>query len=134
MKITEKKELTMNRSILGALVGIIMISGALFGQGTISGSVSDADGNALPGANVVVEGTTLGAAATLSGGYSINVPDGSYTVTASVVGYKSSSASVRVSGSNASANFTLESASVALGGVEVLAERVDNTSAIPFNE
>ena len=124
----------MNRSILGALVGIIMISGALFGQGTISGSVSDADGNALPGANVVVEGTTLGAAATLSGGYSINVPDGSYTVTASVVGYKSSSATVRVSGSNASANFTLESASVALGGVEVLAERVDNTSAIPFNE
>ena len=124
----------MNRSILGALVGIIMISGALFGQGTISGSVSDADGNALPGAHVVVEGTTLGAAATLSGGYSINVPDGSYTVTASVVGYKSSSATVRVSGSNASANFTLESASVALGGVEVLAERVDNTSAIPFNE
>ena len=124
----------MNRSILGALVGIIMISGALFGQGTISGSVSDADGNALPGANVVVEGTTLGAAATLSGGYSINVPDGSYTVTASVVGYKSSSATVRVSGSNASANFTLESASVALGGVEVLAERVDNTDAIPFNE
>jgi len=124
----------MNRSILGALVGIIMISGALFGQGTISGSVTDADGNTLPGANVVVEGTTLGAAATLSGGYTINVPDGSYTVTASVVGYKSSSASVRVSGSNASANFTLESASVALGGVEVLADRVDNTDAIPFNE
>jgi hypothetical protein len=111
-----------------------MISGALFGQGTISGSVTDADGNTLPGANVVVEGTTLGAAATLSGGYTINVPDGSYTVTASVVGYKSSSASVRVSGSNASANFTLESASVALGGVEVLADRVDNTDAIPFNE
>ena len=124
----------MNRSILGALVGIIMISGALFGQGTISGSVTDADGNTLPGANVVVEGTTLGAAATLSGGYTINVPDGNYTVTASVVGYKSSSASVRVSGSNASANFTLESASVALGGVEVLADRVDNTDAIPFNE
>ena len=124
----------MNRSILGALVGIIMISGALFGQGTISGSVTDADGNTLPGANVVVEGTTLGAAATLSGGYTINVPDGNYTVTASVVGYKSSSATVRVSGSNASANFTLESASVALGGVEVLADRVDNTDAIPFNE
>ena len=62
-----------------------------------------------------------GAAATLW--YSINVPDGSYTVTASAAGCKSSSATVRVSGSNASANFTLESASVALGGVEVLAER-----------
>ena len=123
----------MNRSILGALFGIIMISGALFGQGNISGSVTDADGNALPGANVVVEGTVLGAAATLNGGYSVNVPNGAYTVTASVVGYKSSSMSVRVSDSNASANFTLESASVALGGVEVLADRVDNTDAIPFN-
>jgi len=133
MKITEKKELTMNRSILGALMGILMISSALFGQ-SISGSVTDADGNALPGANVVVEGTTLGAAATLNGSFTINVPNGAYTVTASVVGYKSSSLNVRVSGSNASANFTLESASVALGGVEVLAERVDNTSAIPFNE
>ena len=48
----------MNRTILGALLGIIMISGAVLGQGSISGSVTDADGNALPGANVVVEGTT----------------------------------------------------------------------------
>ena len=51
----------MNRTILGALLGIIMISGAVLGQGTVSGTVTDADGNALPGANVVVEGTSSGA-------------------------------------------------------------------------
>ena len=124
----------MNRMILGALFGIVMISSALFGQGTVSGTVTDADGNALPGANVVVEGTTLGAAATLNGSYSVNVPNGTYTVTASVVGYTSESASVRVSDSNASASFSLSSSSVALGGVEVLADRVDNTSAIPYDD
>ena len=134
MKITEKKELTMNRTILGALFGIIMISSALLGQSTVSGTVTDADGNALPGANVVVQGTALGAAATLSGAYSVSVPNGTYTVTASVVGYTSESATVKVSDSNASASFSLASSSVALGGVEVLADRVDNTSAIPYDD
>ena len=124
----------MNRTILGALFGIIMISSALLGQSTVSGTVTDADGNALPGANVVVEGTALGAAATLSGSYSVSVPNGTYTVTASVVGYTSESATVKVSDSNASASFSLASSSVALGGVEVLADRVDNTSAIPYDD
>ncbi len=124
----------MNRTILGALLGIIMISGAVLGQGSISGSVTDADGNALPGANVVVEGTTLGAAATLSGAFSIDVPNGTYTVTASVVGYKKSSSTVKVQNSNESANFSLSSSSVALGGVDVLANRVDNTDAIAYDD
>ena len=124
----------MNRTILGALLGIIMISGAVLGQGTVSGTVTDADGNALPGANVVVEGTSSGAAATLSGAYSIDLPNGTYTVTASVVGHNKSSATVKIQNSNESANFTLASSSVALGGVDVLANRVDNTDAIAFDD
>jgi hypothetical protein len=124
----------MNRTILSALVTIAMFTSAVFAQGTISGTVTDAEGNALPGANVVIEGTSLGAAATLSGSYSIEVPNGAYTVTATVVGYKSSSASVSVSNSSASANFSLESSSVALGGVDVLANRVDNTAAIAYDD
>ena len=134
MKVTKKKELTMNRTILGALLGIIMISGAVLGQGTVSGTVTDADGNALPGANVVVEGTSSGAAATLSGAYSIDLPNGTYTVTASVVGHNKSSATVKIQNSNESANFTLASSSVALGGVDVLANRVDNTDAISYDD
>ena len=124
----------MNRTILGALLGIIMISGAVLGQGTVSGTVTDADGNALPGANVVVDGTSSGAAATLSGAYSIDLPNGTYTVTASVVGHNKSSATVKIQNSNESANFTLSSSSVALGGVDVLANRVDNTDAISYDD
>ena len=72
----------------------------VFAQNTVSGTVSDAStGDALPGANVVLEGTSMGAAASADGTYSIsNVPAGSYTVTASVIGYANTSRTVNVSG------------------------------------
>ncbi len=62
----------------------------LFAQnGSISGTVSDANGNPLAGANISVEGTSMGAATLTSGGYSISgVPAGSYTITASYIGYE----------------------------------------------
>ena len=63
---------------------------AVWGEaGTVAGTVSDVGtGGVLPGANVVIEGTELGAAADESGSFVIeNVPAGSYTVTASVMGY-----------------------------------------------
>ena len=64
--------------------------------GNLAGMVNDAtSGAALAGANVVVEGTSLGAAADAGGSYVIeNVPAGTYTVTASVIGYQSSSRNV----------------------------------------
>ena len=89
---------------------------------------------ALAGANVIVEGTNLGAAATLSGGYSIDVPSGSYTLTASVVGYTTESVSVSVSGAGKTVNFALSPSAVALGGVEVLANRVNENSAVPYTD
>jgi outer membrane receptor for ferrienterochelin and colicin len=58
--------------------------------GKIIGVVTDkATGEPLPGANVVVEGTSIGAASDLSGTYIIlNVPPGVYSLTASMMGYK----------------------------------------------
>jgi len=55
----------------------------------IGGIVKDAaSGEALPGANVMVDGTTLGAITNLQGEYVIiNVPVGMATVRASLVGY-----------------------------------------------
>jgi hypothetical protein len=57
---------------------VFLLPLSLFAQMTVSGTVSDAaTGNALAGANVVVEGTDLGAAAAGDGSYSIaNVPAG----------------------------------------------------------
>ncbi|HEY4644457.1 MAG TPA: TonB-dependent receptor, partial [Bacteroidota bacterium] len=59
--------------------------------GKIAGVVKDAStGEPIPGVNVFLEGTTTGAAADIDGKYFIiNVPPGTYTVLASVIGYTS---------------------------------------------
>ena len=105
----------------------------LFAQNTISGTVTDAaTGNALPGANVVVVGTNMGAAATEDGSYSIsNVPSGSYTVTASVIGYADGSQSVNVSG-NATVNFSLSVSALELSAVEILASRAGENTPVAY--
>ncbi|MDI6839761.1 MAG: TonB-dependent receptor [bacterium] len=65
----------------------------IFGQttGKIRGTVTDkSTGGALPFANIVIAGTTLGAAADLNGEYIIvNVPVGTYSVVATMMGYDS---------------------------------------------
>ncbi len=57
--------------------------------GKIAGKVTDKQtGEPMPGVNVLVEGTTLGAATNLQGEYVIlNVPSGKYTLRASFIGY-----------------------------------------------
>ncbi len=83
---------------------------SVFAQnGTIKGKVSDTKGAAIPYANVVVMGTTMGAAADVNGGYLIsNVPAGNYTLRVTVIGYKQSSANVSVtSGGTTTQDFTL---------------------------
>ena len=57
---------------------------------TVSGRISDAaDGSPLPGANVTVQGTKLGAATDRDGQYFVrNVPTGAQTVQVSFVGYE----------------------------------------------
>ncbi len=58
--------------------------------GKIMGKVYDkSTGDPLPGVNIVIEGTTLGAASDANGKYFINnVPAGTYTVVASYIGYE----------------------------------------------
>ncbi len=58
--------------------------------GRVQGRVTSAEtGKAIPGVNVVVKGTTLGAATDFEGRYAIpRVPPGTYTLVISAVGYQ----------------------------------------------
>jgi len=57
--------------------------------GKLSGRVLDQQKQPLPGANVILLGTTLGAAADAQGYYNIlNIPPGTYRVQFSVIGYQ----------------------------------------------
>ena len=91
------------------------------GASTIHGWVRDSrSGAALPGATVLLKGTSLGASTDLDGRYSIaDIPAGSYTVRTSYVGYKSREEKVRIeSGSNITLDVRLEA--VGLRGKEVV--------------
>ncbi len=58
-------------------------------RSAIFGTVVDAQsGDALPGVNVIIEGTTMGAATDLDGNYRIkNIPTGTYIIISSMIGY-----------------------------------------------
>jgi outer membrane receptor protein involved in Fe transport len=63
---------------------------ALNAQGKISGKVIDkSTGEPIVGANIIIEGTNLGAASDIEGEYVIvRVPSGKYNVAASYIGYQ----------------------------------------------
>lgn len=97
------------------------------GTGTLAGTVVDATtGETLPGANVIIEGTTLGAATDLDGNYRIiGVPVGTYDITAAFVGYESTTElGVEInSGYTRQIDFELRDETVDLEGIEVVYER-----------
>lgn len=85
----------MKRELICILTAIFCAGAALFAgtSGKIAGSVKDAStGEPLIGTNIIIEGTTLGAASDSEGDYYIiNVTPGTYTVKATMIGYASES-------------------------------------------
>lgn len=69
----------------------LLFNGNLLAQvsGKLTGTVKDNNGEPLVGANVLIEGTTLGAASDFDGRYTIlNIRAGTYTVRFGYLGYK----------------------------------------------
>ena len=75
-----------------SLLMVLIFSGSVFAgtTGKISGYVTDGEtGEPIVGANIIIEGTYLGASADLDGYYNINnIPPGEYRVIFSAVGYQ----------------------------------------------
>jgi len=73
------------------MAALLLFAGTALAQtGKIVGQVLDDQGNPIVGANVILKGTRIGAASDLDGTYfMVNIPLGSYDVTASAVGYQS---------------------------------------------
>ena len=74
------------------IASVLMMTG-LFAQSLV-GVVTDVDSQPLEGANIVVVGTDLGGVSDNSGAFKIDVPSGTYDVTASFIGYSSITKSV----------------------------------------
>lgn len=94
-----------------SLLLIISVRLSAAPTGKISGRVFEEYTNqALPGTNIIIVGTNMGAAADPDGYYTIlNVPAGSYTIKVSYIGYKSQEINIQVAeGVHIQQNFTLE--------------------------
>ena len=121
------KEVVMFRKLLFATI-LALLPAVLFAQdGKLRGRVTDSQsGEPLIGANVVIEGTSLGASSDINGDYIIlGVPPGVYSVRTSYIGYAPVTISnVRV-GSNITEtlDFQLTSSTIQVEAVEVFADR-----------
>ena len=63
-------------------------------QKTISGSITDKDGNPLPGASIIEKGTTNGTVTNFDGDFSLNVTNANATLVVSFIGFLSQEISV----------------------------------------
>ena len=75
-----------HRLCLSLVLTVLLGIQAGFGQNTISGVITD-PGGPLPGASIVVKGTTVGAVSDFDGNYSITAPEGATTLVFSFIGY-----------------------------------------------
>ena len=76
---------------------------------SISGNVKDQTEMPLGGVNVILDGTSKGAVSDFDGNYTINdVENGTYTLTASFIGYANFTQSITVDGADITVNITMK--------------------------
>jgi iron complex outermembrane recepter protein len=97
---------------------------SLYAQG-VKGIVKDAVTNqGIPGTSVVVEGRSSGTATDNNGNYTLRLPEGSYRIKISSIGYESSIVSVSISGTELiSQDVSLKESSSTLQEIAVIGSR-----------
>jgi len=107
----------MIRKLFLCLCALLLSSSIVFAQKEVTGTVSDSSGP-LPGASVVVKGTTTGTTTDFDGNYTIDVPNGETILIFSFLGYNTKEVIV---GTQTTINVTLEEDAESLDEVVVTA-------------
>jgi len=101
---------------------VLLLPLSVFGQGTIGGTVVDGEADRpLPGAQVVVKGTSIGSVTAGDGTYQVaDIPTGEQVIRAQFVGYEAKEKTVTIEeGQTLTLNFTLQESAVNLQEVVV---------------
>lgn len=80
------------------VVAMFLVTSVAFSQGTITGKVVDGDLGPLPGASVIVKGTTNGTSTDFNGKFTLNVKASSGTIEVSYVGFGTKTVTFNVTG------------------------------------
>ena len=100
----------------------VFASFTMWAQTQVSGTVTDADGQPLPGANIVLDGTT-GAVSDFDGNFSLSTEQQPpFSLTVSSVGFES--ATVEVTSATGSLTIQLSEGSTQLDEIVVSASRM----------
>ncbi|WP_266368473.1 TonB-dependent receptor [Tellurirhabdus rosea] len=106
----------------------LLLSFWTWAQG-VRGRITDAGGNAaIPGATVLVTGTSIGTTADAEGGYTLRLDPGSYTLRFSFVGYETRTVPVQVQGTDfVTVDASLSENTASLGEIVVVGSRSAQT-------
>ncbi len=121
------------RPLLGTAAAILLVAGVVAEpvqaqQGTVAGQITDkSNQQPVPGAAVIISGTSLQGRTSREGRYSITkVPAGRYNVQVRLIGYATSTQPVTVAGGEtATLDFALTAAAVPLDAVVISATGVE---------
>jgi iron complex outermembrane recepter protein len=109
------------------IILITLCAHTLFAQttpNTIRGAIRNEKGEALPGVNVGLSGTTFGAATDANGQYTLNAPDGRYTLVVSAIGFDTQRKDLSLTGGQTlSLNFALTEITAQLQTIEIFGRK-----------
>ena len=116
---------------ISLLTLFFLCSATLFAQ-TVKGVLTDEEtGEAIPFANVVLDGTRYGAATDINGFFLINkMPEGNYTLRVAYIGYKSIERPLKVTAKNDTIEIGMEMTATVLGMPEVIICGIHNDPII----
>ncbi len=127
----------LSRSSLASMITLILLiafqSSILAQTGSITGHVYDKESKStLIGTNIIIKGTSLGAASDLDGKYTIrDVPEGKQTIVVSYIGYNSLTVEVTVPANKTlQQNFYLEPTAIEGKTVVITAQAKGQVGAI----
>jgi TonB-dependent starch-binding outer membrane protein SusC len=93
----------------------------------ITGKITDSEGNSIPGANILLKGTSIGTTSDVDGRFSISVPDADAILIVSFIGYLSKEVAV---GNQTEITISLDADVKQLGEVVVIGYGTQNKTSV----
>lgn len=110
----------MKQLNLLAFLAILLLFGAnASAQGTVQGTVTDSNGEALVGASVGAAGSGRSTSTDASGRYSLSLNNGTYQINFAYTGFKTASQSVTIAGGDVTLDMTLQASDITLDEVVI---------------
>lgn len=124
-----------NYKYLSLFTLFFLLSISTFAQDifTLSGTVKDANGESLPGATVIITGTTKGVSTDENGTFSFRLNKGSYTVEVTFIGFAKSKKTVKLE-KNHKITVILNEDNVLMKEVQVYGTATDNTESVRMSD